>query len=111
MAINALQALEWFVKSIYKMRGGESGECKSLLVRNSFNLFSDFIEYPELMRAVYLIRKVIIYEPERILWQELGTKEDYEHYLRREQMTADIFLNKAAQMARVEMLYAAITAA
>lgn len=27
---------------------------------------------------------------ERILWQELGTKEDYERYLRREQMTADI---------------------
>lgn len=29
-------------------------------------------------------------ELERILWQELGTKEDYERYLRREQMTADI---------------------
>lgn len=29
-------------------------------------------------------------ELERILWQELGTKEDYERYLHREQMTADI---------------------
>lgn len=29
-------------------------------------------------------------ELERILWQELGTKEDYERYLRRERMTADI---------------------
>lgn len=29
-------------------------------------------------------------ELERILWQELGTKEDYERYLRCEQMTADI---------------------
>ncbi|MCH5218448.1 MAG: DEAD/DEAH box helicase family protein [Muribaculaceae bacterium] len=29
-------------------------------------------------------------ELEHILWQELGTKEDYERYLRREQMTADI---------------------
>ncbi len=29
-------------------------------------------------------------ELERVLWQELGTKEDYERYLRREQMTADI---------------------
>ncbi len=29
-------------------------------------------------------------ELERILWQELGTKEDYERYLRREQMTVDI---------------------
>lgn len=29
-------------------------------------------------------------ELERILWQELGTREDYERYLRREQMTADI---------------------
>lgn len=29
-------------------------------------------------------------ELERILWQDLGTKEDYERYLRREQMTADI---------------------
>lgn len=29
-------------------------------------------------------------ELERILWQELGTKDDYERYLRREQMTADI---------------------
>ena len=27
---------------------------------------------------------------EQILWQELGTKEDYERYLRHEQMTADI---------------------
>lgn len=27
---------------------------------------------------------------EHILWKELGTKEDYERYLRREQMTADI---------------------
>ncbi len=31
-----------------------------------------------------------IEELEHILWQELGTKEDYERYLRREQMTADI---------------------
>lgn len=29
-------------------------------------------------------------ELERILWHELGTKEDYERYLRREQMTTDI---------------------
>lgn len=29
-------------------------------------------------------------ELERILWQELGTKEDYERYLRREQMTSDV---------------------
>jgi len=29
-------------------------------------------------------------ELERILWQELGTKEDYKRYLRREQMTADV---------------------
>ncbi len=29
-------------------------------------------------------------ELERILWQELGTKEDYERYLRREQMPADV---------------------
>lgn len=29
-------------------------------------------------------------ELERILWQELGTKEDYERYLRHEQMTVDI---------------------
>lgn len=27
---------------------------------------------------------------EHIMWQELGTKEDYERYLRRERMTADI---------------------
>lgn len=29
-------------------------------------------------------------ELEHILWQELGTKEDYERYLRREQMTTDV---------------------
>lgn len=29
-------------------------------------------------------------ELERILWQELGTKDDYERYLSREQMTADV---------------------
>lgn len=43
-------------------------------------------------------------ELERILWQELGTKEDYERYLRREQMTADIpvaaFIRKAIGLDR-----------
>ena len=43
-------------------------------------------------------------ELERILWQELGTKEDYERYLRREKMTTDIpvaaFIRKVAGLDR-----------
>ena len=45
-----------------------------------------------------------INELERILWQELGTKEDYELYLRREKMTTDIpvaaFIRKVAGLDR-----------
>lgn len=45
-----------------------------------------------------------INELERILWQELGTKEDYERYLRREKMTTDIpvaaFIRKVAGLDR-----------
>ncbi|ROT18087.1 DEAD/DEAH box helicase [Muribaculaceae bacterium Isolate-110 (HZI)] len=43
-------------------------------------------------------------ELERILWQELGTKEDYERYLHREKMTTDIpvaaFIRKVAGLDR-----------
>ena len=43
-------------------------------------------------------------ELERILWQELGTKEDYERYLKREKMTTDIpvaaFIRKVAGLDR-----------
>ncbi|MCM1292956.1 MAG: helicase, partial [Bacteroides sp.] len=43
-------------------------------------------------------------ELERILWQELGTKEDYERYLKREKMTADIpvaaFIRKVSGLDR-----------
>lgn len=43
-------------------------------------------------------------ELERILWKELGTKEDYERYLKREKMTADIpvaaFIRKIAGLDR-----------
>ena len=47
-------------------------------------------------------------ELEHILWQELGTKEDYERYLRREQMTVDIpvaaFLRKIVGLNRVKAI-------
>lgn len=43
-------------------------------------------------------------ELERILWQELGTKEEYERYLRRESMTTDIpvaaFIRKVSGLDR-----------
>lgn len=43
-------------------------------------------------------------ELERIMWQELGTKEDYEQYMQREQLTADIsvaaFIRKAVGLDR-----------
>lgn len=43
-------------------------------------------------------------ELERILWQELGTKEDYERYLKREKMTTDVpvaaFIRKVAGLDR-----------
>lgn len=43
-------------------------------------------------------------ELERILWQDLGTKEDYERYLKRERMTADIpvaaFIRKVSGLDR-----------
>lgn len=43
-------------------------------------------------------------ELERILWKELGTKEDYERYLKREKLTAEIpvgaFIRKVAGLDR-----------
>lgn len=43
-------------------------------------------------------------ELERIMWQELGTKEDYERYLRREKMTSDVpvaaFIRKSVGLDR-----------
>lgn len=43
-------------------------------------------------------------EMEKILWQELGTKEDYERYLKRENLTADIpvaaFIRKVSGLDR-----------
>lgn len=42
------------------------------------------------IKNLELLSSEDIDELERILWHELGTKEDYERYLRREQMTTDI---------------------
>lgn len=57
-AINARKALEWLVKSIYKMKGVEPGERSSLFQLTTDTLFLDFIADPELMKAVHWIRKV-----------------------------------------------------
>lgn len=59
------------------------------------------------LRKIQNIEKLTssdIDELERILWQELGTKDDYQRYLRREKMTADIpvaaFIRKVAGLDR-----------
>ena len=45
---------------------------------------------------------------ERILWQELGTKEDYERYMQREQLTADTpvaaFIRKVVGLDRTKAI-------
>lgn len=74
--------------------GGEAGKFNTTMTYREKLL--DFLtqqrEHPVLQKIHNLehLTGADINELERILWQELGTKEDYECYLRREQMTADI---------------------
>lgn len=74
--------------------GGEAGKFNTTMTYREKLL--DFLtqqrDHPVLQKIHNLehLTGADINELERILWQELGTKEDYERYLRREQMTADI---------------------
>lgn len=74
--------------------GGEAGEINTAMTYREKLL--DFLtqqrDHPVLRKIHNLehLSSEDIDELERILWQELGTKEDYERYLRHEQMTADI---------------------
>ena len=74
--------------------GGEAGEFNTTMTYREKLL--DFLtnrrDHPVLQKIHNLenLTSDDIEELERILWQELGSKEDYERYLRRERMTADI---------------------
>lgn len=74
--------------------GGDAGEINTTITYREKLL--DFLtrqrNHPVLQKIHNLERlsSADIDELERILWQELGTKEDYERYLRRDQMTANI---------------------
>ena len=74
--------------------GGEAGKFNTTMTYREKLL--DFLtqqrDHPVLQKIHNLehLTGADINELERILWQELGTKEDYERYLRREQMTAAI---------------------
>lgn len=57
-AVNARQALEWLVKAIYKLKGVEPGERASLLQLTTADVFADFVDDPNLMRAVHWIRRI-----------------------------------------------------
>ncbi|MDE5843140.1 MAG: DUF4145 domain-containing protein, partial [Muribaculaceae bacterium] len=57
-AINARKALEWLVKSIYRMKGVEPAERASLFQLTTADTFADFIADAQLMKAVHWIRKI-----------------------------------------------------
>lgn len=66
-AINARKALEWLVKTIYKLKGvdltsddasGRTRRTASLLQLTTADTFTEFIADPKLMRAVHWIRKI-----------------------------------------------------
>ena len=57
-AINARKALEWLTKAIYKMKNVEIPERAKLIDLTTSPVFTDFINDPELMKAVHWIRKV-----------------------------------------------------
>lgn len=74
--------------------GGEAGDFNTTMTYREKLL--DFLtthrDHPILNKIHNLenLTSADIDELERILWQELGTKDDYERYLRRERMTTDI---------------------
>lgn len=74
--------------------GGESGTINTTVSYREklLDFLTEQRNHPVLQKIHNLenLSSTDIDELERILWQELGTKEDYERYLRREQMTSDI---------------------
>lgn len=74
--------------------GGEAGSFKTTMTYKQKVL--DFLTQNRdlpVLQKIHNLEKLSgsdIDELERILWHELGTKEDYEHYLNRENLTADI---------------------
>ncbi len=88
--------------------GGEAGSIITTMTykQKVLDFLAENRDLP-VLRKIQNIEKLSssdIDELERILWQELGTKEDYERYLRREKMTTDIpvavFIRKVAGLDR-----------
>lgn len=73
---------------------GEAGDFKTTMTYKQKVL--DFLTQNRdlpVLQKIHNIEKLTgedINELERILWHELGTKDDYEHYLNRENLTVDI---------------------
>ncbi len=57
-ALNARRALEWIVKSVYEMKEERVGERTSLFELTDSMAFRDFINDPDVMKAVHWVRKV-----------------------------------------------------
>lgn len=57
-ALNARRALDWIVKSVYEMKGERVGERASLFELTDGATFRDFVNDPEVMKAVHWVRKV-----------------------------------------------------
>ena len=57
-ALNARRALDWVVKSVYEMKGERVGERTSLFELTDGATFRDFINDPNVMKAVHWVRKV-----------------------------------------------------
>ena len=57
-ALNARRALDWIVKSVYEMKGERVCERTSLFELTDGSTFRDFINDPEVMKAVHWVRKV-----------------------------------------------------
>lgn len=74
------------------------------------NFLAENREHPVLKKIqnIEQLTESDIDELERILWQELGTKEDYLHYLKRENLTADLsvaaFIRTLSGVDRVKAL-------
>jgi len=57
-ALNARRALDWIVKAVFAMKGERLSQRASLFEMTDSDTFRDFINDPEVMKAVHWVRKV-----------------------------------------------------
>ena len=73
---------------------GEAGQLKSTMTyrQKVLDFLAEHRDMPVLQKIqnIEQLTSQDVDELERIFWKELGTKEDYEHFLKREQLDSDI---------------------